>query len=291
MLDDLVGELRGGGASSKVGGAEERGLVDVADGLLDGVGVVGESHVAEHHGGGEDEGSGVGNVLSSDIETDVTSSGLEDGNLLSKVGAGNDSGSSNETAGNVGDNVSVQVGGDEDVKLAGVGDELHASVIDNHLVEVDLGVLLGDAAGGIEEETVGHLHDVGLVDGVDLLAAVGLGILESETSDLLRLFGGGNLQGLDDTGDGLVLQTRVLSFDLLANNNQIDTLVTGLDRGQAADGHNLDGLLKSTANQQVTRHGTVSVLGVEGTLQKDTIASNTSVARRREGREGQKMVI
>ena len=194
LLDDLVSELRGGGASSKILGAEERGLVDVTDGFFDGMSVVSEAHVAEHHRGGEDEGSGVGNVLSSNIETDVTRSRLEDGNLLSKVGTGNDSRSSNKTASNVGNDVSVQVRGDEDVELTGVGDKLHASVIDNHFVELNLRVLLGDAAGSIEEKTVGHLHDVSLVDGVDLLATVGLGVLESETSDLFGLLGGGDLQ-------------------------------------------------------------------------------------------------
>lgn len=276
LLDDLVGELRGGGSSSKISSAKKRGLVDVTDGLFDGVSVIGESHVAKHHRGGEDEGSGVGNVLTSNIETDVTGSGLEDGDLLSKVGTRDDTRSSDETASNVSDDVSVQVGGDEDVKLTRVGDKLHASVINNHLVELDVRVLLGDATSSIEEKTVGHLHDVGLVDGMDLLATVGLGVFESETSDLLRLFSSSNLQRLDNTRNSLVLQTRILSFDLLTNNDEIDTLVASLNGGQAADGDNLDSLLESTTDQQVTRHGTMSVLGVKRTLEEDTIASNTA---------------
>ena len=84
----------------------------------------------------------------------------------SQVASGHDSGSSDEGGSDISDNVSVQVRGDDNVKLLGLGDELHRRVVHNHLVKLDAGrlVLLGDLGARSEEESVSELHDVGLVD-------------------------------------------------------------------------------------------------------------------------------
>lgn len=275
LLDDLSGELGSGSGSSKISSAEERGLINVANSLFDVVGVVSEAHVSQHHRSGENESSGVCDILSTDIETDVTSSRLENGNLFSKVSTGDDTGASNETAGNVGDDVSVQVGRYEHVKLAWVGHQLHASVIDNHFTELNLWVLLSNATSSVQEQTVRHLHNVSLVDRVDLLAAVCLRILESKTSYLLALLCSRHLQRLHYTRNSLVLQTRILSLYLLADHYQVDALVASLDGGQRANRYDFYGLLERATNKQVTRHRSVSVLSMEGTLQEHSVASNT----------------
>lgn len=205
-LDDLVSEGRSGGRSSEVRSSEESLLVDVSDCLFDVLGVLSEAHISEHHGSGENGNSGVGYVLSTNVEAYVACTRLEDGDVLSEVGARDDSRSTDESASDIGNNVSVQVGCDEDVELARVGDELHASVIDDHLSKLDLGILLSDGSDNVQEETVGHLHDVSLVNSVHLLAAVCLGVLEGEARDLLALLGSCDFEGLDDARNGLVLQ-------------------------------------------------------------------------------------
>jgi hypothetical protein len=183
--------------------------------------------VSQHHGGGEDHGSGVRLVTSLNVQSDVTTSGLENGVLTSHVGTGNDTGSSDKGGSNVGQDRSVQVGHDENVELLGTGDSLHGGVVDNHVVDLKLGVLGSNLVEGAAEETVGKLHDVGLVDTGDLLAVVGSSEGEGELGDTLGLHLGDDLEGLNDTGNGLVLETRVLSLGVLTNDAHVNVGVAG----------------------------------------------------------------
>ena len=63
---------------------------------------------------------------------------------------------SNQTGGQVVDDVSVEVGHDHDVELLRVGHQLHRRVVHNHGLEFDVWVLLGDflARPSFEEPTL-----------------------------------------------------------------------------------------------------------------------------------------
>ena len=63
--------------------------------------------------------------------------------------------------------------------------ELHAHVVDDAVLGLDVGVLGRHRPGDLQEQAVGELHDVGLVHGGDLLAAFATGILEGEPADAL----------------------------------------------------------------------------------------------------------
>ena len=76
-----------------------------------------ETKVAKQHSSGQDQSSRVGLVLALDVETDVTASRLEDSDVAAHVASRNDTGSTNESSTDVGQNTSVQVGHDHDVKL------------------------------------------------------------------------------------------------------------------------------------------------------------------------------
>lgn len=180
-----------------------------------------ETEVAEEHGGGEDQSAGVGLVLALDVETDVTASGLEDGDLTTHVASGHDTGTTDETSSDVGENTSVQVGHDHNVELLGPGDALHGGVVDNHVVVLHRGVVLGHLLAGVAEKTVGKLHDVGLVDAGDLLAVVGKGKGKGELGNALRLCAGDDLERLNDTADGLVLETGVLALGVLTDDSTL----------------------------------------------------------------------
>ena len=71
----------------------------------------------------------------------------------------------------IADDVSVEIFEQQHVVLIRIGDELHAGVVNDVLAVRDLGVILGDVARAADEKAIGKLHDVGLVDGVNLLAA------------------------------------------------------------------------------------------------------------------------
>ena len=208
---------------------------DIVDGVGDAVGVVIKAEVAQQHGAAEEKGGRVGLVLALDVETDVTAAGLENSDVTAHVAAGDDTGATDKRGGDVGQNATVQVGHDHDIELLGPADALHRGVVDNHVVALELGVVLGQAVEGAAEETVGQLHDVGLVDASNLLAVVGQGEAEGELGDALRLGARDDLERLDDAGHALVLEATVLALGVLTDNAQIDVLVARLEAGDVLD--------------------------------------------------------
>lgn len=141
--------------------------------------------------------------------------------------------------------------------LMRVGHQLHGRVIHNHLLELnariqlrylnkktnlvlfahkrDANTFFSYILAALQEHAVAQLHDVRLVDTRHLLAVVLRRIVERELGDTQRLGARNDLQALDDTGNGFVLERRVLAFGLLANHHTVDVLVAVLDAGQTAD--------------------------------------------------------
>lgn len=130
------------------------------------------------------------------------------------------------------------------IELLRLRDKLHSSVVDNHRLKLDTGVailLLGDSLAGVKEKTVTELHNVGLVDTCDLLlvsqasaklpkqcrGSTNLSVVlkskvKGEPSDSLGLGPGGDLQRLNNTGERLVLETRVLALSVLTDDSKVD---------------------------------------------------------------------
>ena len=107
---------------------------------------------------------------------------LEDRRLGPDVGARRDAEAADQPGRQVADDVAVEVRQDQDVVELGLLDELHAHVVDDAVLELDPALVLGrDRPAALEEEPVGQLHDVGLVDGGHLVAAVGDRVLEGDT--------------------------------------------------------------------------------------------------------------
>lgn len=197
--------------------------------LLDSVGVLGETHVSQHHHGAEQQGGGVGLALASNIGGG-TVDGLEDGALVTNVARGGETQTTDQTSAHVGENVTVQVGHDQDLVVVGdgVGDHLQAGVVEQLGLELDTGEVLGDLLADLEEQTVGHLHNGSLVDNADLVAANLLGVLEGESQDTLTSLAGDKLDALDDTIDNNVLNARVFTLGVLSDQDGVDVVVGGL---------------------------------------------------------------
>lgn len=227
----------------------------VEDGLLDLVGVVVEAHVAQHHDGAEQQGSGVGKALASNVGGG-TVDGLEDGALVTDVAGRSQAETTDETGAHVGQNVTVQVGHDEDLVVVGggVSDHLEAGVVEQLGVELDVGEVLGDTLGNVDEETVGHLHDGGLVHNADLGAANGLGVLEGESQDTLGSLLGDELDALDNTVDNNVLNARVLALGVLSDQDSVDTVVGGLEAGDGSARSQVGEQVESSSQSQVERN-------------------------------------
>lgn len=172
--------------------------------------------------------------------------GLTDGKAFTNVGAGDETQAADEGGGTVREDVTVQVGGDDDVVVLGLTEELVDHGVDNLLLNVDGGVLgVGEGTlGGGAEQAVGLGQDVGLVgDGdegrlvdasgagfADLLAAQG--DVASHGGDAERGLLGDALDGLGNlalggVAGGLLLDVEVLS--VLTDNDHVDGLGGGHD--------------------------------------------------------------
>lgn len=252
---------------------------DVVNSLADAVGVVVKTKVTKHHAAGENEGSWVGLVLALDVETNVTAARLEDGDITSHVAARNDTWTTDKTGTDVGQDTTVKVGHDHDVELLRTGDTLHGGVVDNHVVGLNSGVLLTDLLDSVAEQTIGKLHDVGLVDAGNLAAVVGQGEREGELGDALRLGTGDDLERLDDAGNRLVLEARVLALGVLTDDAKVDILVAGLVTGDVLDQDN------GRVNVELLAEGDVERL-VAGALDgsvEDTLETNLVALQRGDG--------
>lgn len=256
LLDNGLGVLVGLGLAAQVAGESLALGKSVEDGLLNLVGVLVEAHVTEHHDGRKEQGSRVGESLALDIRGG-TVDGLEDGALVTNVAGGGKTKTTDETGAHVGENVTVEVRHDKDLVVVRerVGDHLQARVVEELSIELNVGEVLGNIVGDLEEETVGHLHDGGLVDNADLLAADGLGVLESETEDTLASLAGDELDALDDTIDNNVLDTRVLALGVLTDQDGVDAIVGSLvasDRAAGSEvGEEVEGTTKSKVQGDV----------------------------------------
>ena len=155
---------------------------------------------------------------------------FEDGALITDIAGGGKTEATDQTGAHVGKNVTVEVRHDKNLVVVrdGVGGHLEASVVEKLSVKLDIGELLGDLLGDLEEETVGHLHDGGLVDDADLLAANGAGMLEGESQDPLTGSAGDELDTLNNTIDDHVLNAGVLALGVLTDQDGIDIIVWGL---------------------------------------------------------------
>lgn len=264
------GKVRGGGIAANVLGADLASSQHVVGGLADSVGMLIQTQMAQQHGRRQDHGSGVGLVAALDVETNVSAARLKHSVLTSNVDTGDETRATDKTGTNVGQNGTVQVGGDENVKLLGPRDGLHGGVVDNHVAVLNVGVVLADLLDGGSEQTVGELHNVGLVDGSDTLSVVLESKVVGKAGNALRLVLGDDLEGLNDTRDRLVFKTRVLTLGVFSNQNHVNSVESGLDSGNVLD-QNQGGV-----DVEFTTEGDVegSVAGLFNGGVEDTLETN-----------------
>jgi hypothetical protein len=206
--------------------------------LRDTIGMVIQSKVAEQHSSGKDQSCRVGLVLALDIETDMAASGFKDSDFAAHVAARDDTRSSNKASSDVGQDTTVKIGHDHNIKLLWPGNALHRCVVDDHVIAGEHRVVLGDPLDCAAEKTVCELHDVGLVNNSDLLPVVGKGKGKGKLGNALGLGARNDLERLDNPADGLVLETGVFAFGVLSNNADVDVLVACLVTGNVLDEDN-----------------------------------------------------
>jgi hypothetical protein len=257
-------------------GHVEQTYLASSDGLHNGLLNVGglrvETHVSQHHDGGEKQSSGVSELLASDIRGGSVDS-LEDRALVTNVTGRGKTKTTDQTGAHVGENVSVQVGHDENLVVVGkrIGDHFQAGVVEELSVKLNVGVLLGELTCSAEEKTIGHLHDGGLVNSANLLPANVTGVLEGVTEDALGSLAGDELDGLDDAINNDVLDAGVLALGVLTDQNGVDVVVGGLEALDRPAGTDVGEEVEGTAERQVEGNVTLADGGSEGTLEGDVV--------------------
>lgn len=263
------------GASTEIASQGLSVSKGIEDSLLDADSVILKTHVSQHHNGREKEGSWVGKSLASDIWSGAVDS-LEDRALITNVGGWSKTKTTDETSAHIGENITVQVWHNKDLVVVWgwVGDNLQAGVVNELSIELGGWEILGNTLCGVEEKTVRHLHDGGLVNSADLCAANVLGVLESVSADTFGGLTGDQLDGLNDTIDNNVLNARVLSLSVLTDEDSVDTIVWGLVASNGAAWTNVGEEVECAAEGKVEGDVALANWGSERTLEGDLVALN-----------------
>lgn len=130
---------------------------------------------------------------------------------------------------------------------------LQAGIVQKLSVKLNIREVLGHIAGSADKETIGHLHNGGLVDNANMLLVDRLGVLEAESQDTLRGLAGDQFDRLNNTVDNLVLNSRVFSLSVLANEDGVDAIVGSLEAGNRAARTDVGKQVESSTKSQVER--------------------------------------
>lgn len=217
-----------------------------------------ETHVLKHHNATQKESSRVGHALASNVRG-RTVDGLENGGRRANVTGRGKTETTDQASAHVGKNVTVQVGHDKDLVVvrSGVGGDVQAAVVQQLSAELDVGEVLGNVTGKVEEKTIGHLLDGSLVDDADLLLVDRASVLEGVAQHTLGSLLGDKLDALHDTGHDNVLDTRVFTLRVLTDQDSVDIVVGGLVTRNGPAGTHVCEEVEGTTESKV--HGDVTL--------------------------------
>lgn len=251
---NIGNNLLGGVLSAKIGGLDKTlGQVGI-DGTVDSGGGLSLSHKLEHDSNGADGGNGVGDSTALNVGS-RTVARLADSEVVADVGGGHNTERANKRSSAIGQDVAVEVGGDDNIVGAGGQEHLVDHRVDNLLLVADAlvagGIGVKDGADTLAEQAIRLRQHVGLVrDGeqrgrVVALSSGGAKALTGKRQlqrNLSNALGGGLGDALDGLGDAgavgesarhLLLDVQVLG--VFADDDKVDGLRVGVG------GHALDG--------------------------------------------------
>lgn len=228
----------GGSLTTHVAGSRFTFTNDIVHSLGDSVCVIIQAEVAQKHRPGENHSTRVRLVLALDIEPDVTAAGFKYSNVATHVAARDNAWAANKGCTDIRKNSAVQIGHDHDIKLLGPGHGLHGCIVNNHIVDLQSRIVLGNLVESATEQTVGQFHDVCLVNAGDLLPVVCQGKAKGKFRDTLRFGTSDNFQRLDDTLNRLMFKARVFSLGVLTDDAKVDILMACLVARDVLDQNN-----------------------------------------------------
>ena len=179
--------------------------------------------ILKHHACGPKECSRVCKVLSGDIRS-TSVNGFEHCVVGTDVAGRYKTKAADQAAAEIGKDITVEVLHYHHVKLVRVHDKLHAGVVDDLVISLDLRIILCYFAEDSKKHTVGHLKDVCLVNAGNFLSAVFLRVLEGVTDDALRCFLCDDLDRVNRVLIDLLFFSHIQTFGVLTENHDIHVL-------------------------------------------------------------------
>ena len=181
------------------------------------------AEVLEHHACGPQECGRICEVFAGDVRGTAVN-GFEHCVVGTDVAGRNEAEAADQAAAEVGKDITVEVLHNHNVKLVRVHDELHAGVVDDLVICLDLRVVLCDFAEDSEEHAVGHLEDVCLMNTCNFLSAVLLRVLEGVADDALRCFLCYDLDRMNRILIDLLFFSDIQTFCILTEDHDINVL-------------------------------------------------------------------
>ena len=153
--------------------------------------------------------------------------GLVNARGITNVGAGRKAQTAHKPRAEVADNIAVKVRGHQHIELLRLLHQLHAERIDDAVIGGDLGIVGRHLAEGAQEQAVRQLHDVGLMHGRDLFAAVFAGIVKGKAADPFARRAGDELDAVGHLVIDHILDALVEILGVLAHNDEVDIVKAG----------------------------------------------------------------
>ena len=190
--------------------------------------------VIEHHARGPKQSGRIGDVPACDIRRAAVY-GFKHGIFAAQVGAGHQSQPADQPAGQIGEDVAVQVRHDQHVILLGMLHQLHAHVVHDPVVCRDIGIFGSDLLEDGEKQPVAHLQDVGLMHTGHASAVIGPRIGKGVADDALAGAARDDLRRMHGVFIDLFFYADIEIFGVLAEGDDVDILEWG-DDGRVAAG-------------------------------------------------------
>ena len=229
--NDRLCQVTGARRSAKIPRAHAVRDDSVADGGAQPVAQVVQTGMVEHQSDSEQQGRRIGDATAGDVGCRSVH-GFEDGGVGADVGTRCEAQPADQAGDKVGEDVTEQVGGHDDVELPRVEHELHGAGVHDAVVHHHAALVFGcHLAADVEENACQRLEDVGFVDQGDFLAAVGDGVFEGMADDAAAagagVEAGGERHCLVVVADRhVVLEGGVEAVEVLAHQGDVDVVVT-----------------------------------------------------------------
>src|SRR2546429_5824264 len=100
----------------------------------------------------------------------------------------------------------------------------------------NLRIFLRHIARATEKKTIRQLHDIGFVDGVNLLAVILASVFKSKAGDAIGSLLGDDFQTLHNARNNFVFKSGIKSLRILPDDDEINVRIASGDMRQIANG-------------------------------------------------------